>query len=370
MNAKPSPYAILAAFILTLACVRAEAENSNSSESAAAGDVSEVVGPFAPKAKDPSALATVAAVVPGLVLHGLGHYVAGDKKTAKRLFAWEGVGLGLMIVSGATIGLTGASRYGNEVTIPMLVTGTGIFLNTAVADIYGSATGGRVPRYAAPPDFSVTAGYAYIDDPQFSYTHFSVVGASYVRGRIELAPSLWTALGADNQRARVPIRYHFLDSGVGDFLQGGAAVTYHRYGDDGFASVVGELNLGGRLNSSRLGASLAGSFATASIGYGLHRTSYDITNVPADTIGLLIARFGYGLYLPHSGEIEAYYQHRRDGFSAGLSPGTRNGSGFLGHFGLALRQPVSGRLALSLRTEIGAAWVSTVGLEFRTGGKR
>jgi hypothetical protein len=271
----------------------------------------------------------------------------------------------MMIASGAAIGLTGASRYGNEITIPALVTGSGIFLNTAFADIYGSATGGRASRYAMPPSLSVTAGYGYINDPQFDYTHFSVVSASYRRDAIGVSPSLWTALDADNQRARLPVSYRLLDDNAGDFLQAQVAATYHRYGDDGFACTVGEVSIGGRLNSSQLGASLAGSFTSASIGYALHRTSYDVEGVPADTIGLLLARFGYGLYLPNNGEVEGYYEHRRDGFSAGLSPSPRNGSGFLGHFGVAVRQPLSDRFAVQLRSEIGAAWVSSVGIEFR-----
>jgi len=313
----------------------------------------------------PSALATAAAVVPGLVLHGFGHYVAGDKDTAWSLFAWQGVGLGMMIASGAAIGLTGASRYGNEITIPALVTGSGIFLNTAFADIYGTASGGRTSRYAIPPSLSVAAGYGYIDDPQFDYTHFSVVGASYRRDAIGVSPSLWTALDANNQRARLPVTYRLLDNNAGDFLQTQVAATYHRYGDDGFACAIGEWSIGGRLNSSQLGASLAGSFTSASIGYALHRTSYDIAGVPADTIGLLLARFGYGLYLPNNGEVEGYYEHRRDGFSAGLSPSSRNGSGFLGHFGVSMRQPLSDSFAVLLRSEIGSAWVSSVGIEFR-----
>tara|TARA_R110002096_G_scaffold171490_4_gene344460 strand:- start:79008 stop:80159 length:1152 start_codon:yes stop_codon:yes gene_type:complete len=383
MKSKPSLAAALAACIVALATPWAHAETPEKPSQTTAEPTAEPPKKPSQTAPEPSAeqapaakamksgpLAAAAAVMPGLVIHGFGHYVAGDKKTAMRLLAWQGVGLGLMVASGSTIALTGASRYGNELTIPLLITGTGIFLNTAYADIYGSATGGRAPRYATPPEFTVTAGYGYIDDPQFDYTHFSVVSASYIRGTIGLTPSLWTALDADNQRARLPLRYRLLDNRAGDFLELGTALTYHRYGDDGFTSTVGELSIGGRINSSQLGASLAGSFSSATLGYALHRTSYDVDDVSSDTIALLIARFGYGLYLPKGGELEGYYQHRRDGYTAGLSPSPRNGSGFLGHFGIALRQPISDRFAVALRTEIGSAWVSTAGLEFRAGSTK
>ncbi len=121
----------------------------------------------------------------------------------------------------------------------------------------------------------------------------------------------------------------------------------------------------GRLDAKSFGTSLSGSYATLHLGYALHLTGYDVAGAEADTIGPLLARFGYGLYLPRGGTIEGYYGHRRDGYSAGLSPSSRNGSGFLGHFGVAVRQPLSDRFALAAGTEIGAAWVSTVGLEIR-----
>lgn len=319
-----------------------------------------------PKDKPKSSLlATAAAFVPGLLLHGAGHYVAGEKDTAKELLAWEAVGFGLMAVSGAMLGFSGASRYGNEITIPALIGGSGIFLNTAFADIYGTASGGRSSRYKAPPSWSANFGYAYVDDPQFAYSHFSVLSAALRHRGVTVAPSLWYAADADNQRARLPVRYRILDSEIGDFLRAETALTYHRFGDDGFAHLIGEASLAVRIDMSRVGRSLKGSFVTAQVGYAFHRTSYELSGIPADTIGLLIGRNSYGLYLPNGGELEGYYDHRRDGFAAGLSPSSRNGSGFLGHFGLMLRQPVHDYLALTARTEIGAAWVSTLGVEVR-----
>ncbi len=311
------------------------------------------------------ALPTAAAIVPGLLLHGSGHYVAGDKKTAYRLMALQGIGLGLMIVSGAALGLSGGSRYGNEITIPTLVTGTGLFINTGLADLYGSASDGRQSRFRAPPNMAASLGYAYVDDPQFSYGHFSVAEAEFHVGPWSSTPSLWVALDANNQRARLPLHYRFLDNGRGDFFAVNPALTYHHYGDDGFDCMVAEVSLGMRANLSRIGPSLTGSFVTMSAGWGLHRTTYDLPMTSADTIGILLGHFGYGLYLPKGGELEAYYKHRRDGFVAGASPSSRNGSGFLGHFGIALRQPITEHFALRLRTEIGASWLTTAGLEVR-----
>ncbi len=312
------------------------------------------------------ALPTVVAIVPGVLLHGSGHYAAGDKKTAYRLMALQGIGLGLMMVSGAALRFSGGSRYGNEITIPTLVTGAGVFINTGLADLYGSASGGRTTRFHDAPDMAASLGYGYVEDPQFSYGHFSVVEAELHLGQLSATPSSWVALDANNQRVRFPFHYRFLDNGLGDFFSVSPALTYHHYGNDGFDCMVGEVSLSMRANLSRIGPSLAGSFVTMSAGWGLHRTTYDVPMTGANTVGILLGHFGYGLYLPKGGTLEAYYKHRRDGFVAGASPSSRNGSGFLGHFGITLRQPISEYFAFRLRSEIGAAWLTTAGLEVRT----
>ena len=48
-------------------------------------------------------VATAVAIVPGLVLHGSGHFAAGERATGWRLLGMEGVGLGLTAVGLATL---------------------------------------------------------------------------------------------------------------------------------------------------------------------------------------------------------------------------------------------------------------------------
>lgn len=307
-------------------------------------------------------LPTTLAVVPGFVVHGLGHWVAGDRKTAFRLLRYEILGLGMVTAAGLALQMSGGTRYGNEVTIPLLVAGTGLFFNSFIADVYGSASRGTGYHYARPSDLSATIGYAYIYDPLFAYQHFSVLTAHARLGDVLLTPALWTALDANNQRARAGLAYEFLGNAAGEYLRIHGAYTYHHFGDDGFSNHVGELSLQARIEMKRLGESLSGSYASASYGLGAERTSYAISSIEADTYALLLGHFGYGFYLPKSGQLEAYYEHRRDTFTAGLSPGTRNGSGFLGHFGLRLEQPIYSRFTVEAQAEIGSALLLTLGL--------
>jgi hypothetical protein len=316
----------------------------------------------------PGLLAATAAIIPGAIVHGFGHYIAGDKKTAYKLFKWQMVGLGMMVAGGAALGLSGGSRYGNEASIPLLVGGTGLFLNTMVADLYGSASGGTKRHYSERPRQQASLGYAYIHDPIFSYSHFSVASADIRWRSFGMAPSLWVALDDDNQRARIPLRYRWPLGRAGEYIEAETAATYHNFGEAGFSSYVGEASANARLELSRVGETLQGSFVKAGLGYGAHQVRYRIADVKADTTGLLVGHFGFGLYLPGSGELEALYEQRRDDFTSGTSPSPRNGSGFLGHFTLRLRQPISDRFALRVASELGAAWLISGMMEVRLGG--
>jgi hypothetical protein len=310
-----------------------------------------------------SVAATAATILPGIALHGFGHYVAGEKKTAFKIFQLQLVGLAMVIASGVTLQYSGGSRYGNELAIPVLVGGSGLFVNTFLADLYGSASGGTRRHYQERPRQRAALGYGYVYDPTFDYGQFLVSSANVAWGRLHVDPSLWVALDADNQRARLPIRYRSPLKHRGEHVEVTTAGTYHRFGDDGFATYVAEVSAGARIDLRRIGESLSGAFTSMSLGYGVHQVRYDLDRAGADTTGLLLGHYGFGFYLPGSGEIEAYYQHRRDDFTSGSSPSSRNGSGFLGHYGVRLRQPLNDRFALRVESELGAAWLISSSIE-------
>jgi hypothetical protein len=311
------------------------------------------------------AVALSAALVPGVLVHGSGHFVAGDKSTARRLLLMEGIGLGMAAVGGATLGLTGANRHINGSSIPLLVSGIGVFAASWVADIYGVSTRGSTQVADADRQVAVSLGYGYVRDPLFAYNHFAVTEGLVRLERFSVRPTLWTAATADNQRARLVGGYMLFEDWHG--LRAGIDVgaTHHRFGDDGFTSTVGEVAATGRWELGEISRTLRGSFARLDLGLGYQYFDYHLDGVEGDGSTLLLNRWGYGFYLPGSGEIELYYNHRRDNFTAGASPSTRNGSGFMGQWGIRLRQPVSAHLAIVGRSEIASAWLSLVALEAR-----
>ncbi|HEX9296319.1 MAG TPA: hypothetical protein VF881_10800, partial [Polyangiaceae bacterium] len=79
-----------------------------------------------------SPLAVAAAIVPGLVVHGSGHFVAGDPQTARRLLLLEGLGFGTLAVGFIPIVASGASRRLVGPAAALTIGGVGLFAITAL----------------------------------------------------------------------------------------------------------------------------------------------------------------------------------------------------------------------------------------------
>jgi hypothetical protein len=98
--------------------------------------------------------------------------------------------------------------------------------------------------------------------------------------------------------------------------------------------------------------------------------AYDTTAASADVEDLLLARFGYGMYIGRiggpRGEMTLYYDHRHDEFAAGLKTGGLV-SGVAGHFGIAAHLYVSDHWGLAAEAAVGSAYVTGLSVLFRHG---
>jgi hypothetical protein len=352
--------------------------------SAPAGAGADDPSPAAPRlAPGRRALAVSASLVPGALLHGAGSWVAGEQTLARRLLWIELAGLGLAAGGGALLLATGASRQHSTPSIAMVVSGIAVFATSWAADIY-SAAGGAEQRGApdlasAPPSLEV--GYAYVSDPQFDYSQIAALVAELERGSYRVVPRIELALDGDNQRLRVDASRQLIGerssrpTGDGSRLELVLAGGHHRYGDDRFATSTGELALSGRLDLARLGRATSGSFADLAVGLAGEVANYYQPGAGADLGGMLLARFAYGLYLgrPGSsvrGEASIYYDHRRDTFAGGISPGPGPGSGFAGFFGAAGLLHLGPRWGARLELEQGAARLVRLSALHRFGAER
>lgn len=328
------------------------------------------------------ALPTAAALFPGLLLHGSGLYVAGDKQGAYALATAQAIGL-----LGATVGLltvygSAASRrvinpiyYGSLASVSALAV-------SWFADIYGASVGGRSDeaRVRLPP-LEARAGYAYIHDTQFDYAHFGHARADFRLEPIHFAPEAWIGLNDDNQRFRLgsDVRFYGPRSAPADaaadgtFLDLETGVTYHNFGTEEFEYMVFEAGLGGRYDLRRISPTLRGSFTELSLGVGSQMHGYDGegTQLGEDFSSLLLMRTAFGLYLDPPGapygEVKLYYNHRHDDFAGGSSFNTTV-DGLMGHGGLEGFYYPGRHWGLFADLQAGSAYLALAGLTFRYGG--
>jgi len=329
--------------------------------------------------------AGVGALVPGLLVHGTGHFLSGDAATGRKLLAMEGAGLGAFALGGVPLVLTGASRRIVGPAAAVTIGGVGLFAISALADLYGvlAPAGGFGVAPRRLPSWQTELGYRYVYNPVFDYRSFVVYGIDFQTARVRVSPSAWFATDDTNARLRLAAavrvwsvaRAHREGTADGSYLEWQGALTHHAYTSNRFALRTAETSLAGRVDLAHVGPSLAGSFAAASLGIALQNYRYRVTGVPSDTSEMLLATFGFGIYLGGrgrrgpDGELMAYYDHRHDGFVAGLKM-TGLGSGVAGHFGLQGRCFFDEHWGVSGEVMAGSALVGGISVLFRQGGQR
>lgn len=305
-------------------------------------------------------LAAGAAVFPGILLHGSGHWVAGDSSTAALLLGAEGIGV-LSTVGGLVgLALTGASPKTVGIFATMTAGGFGIFSLSFIADLYGvlaPEVGVGPPPVQMPIETAL--GVAYVSDRVFDYSTFATWRLDLRDENWRYSPSAWVALDDDNARLRGEVAYR-LTGAPRQFLDLETALTHHHYGTDGFALTTVEIAIESRIDLGEYAASLDGAFVDAGVGVGLenHRL-FDVANT---TTSILLGGFSFGAYLP-GGEAAIYYDHRHDEFSGGTKANGL-GSGVPGHFGARWRM-FFGDLGFEMIAETGSAHVVNGALVYR-----
>lgn len=318
------------------------------------------------------AAAIAAAIVPGVLVHGAGAFVLGERRPAKRLLAVEGVGLAALAIGGALVQGSRGNPYTIEPGVPLAVVGGGLFLQSWFEDIWVAAGGPRVAGEArALPPWSIELGTTLQQD---AYRHrgYGRLAATVSFGRTTLATTGW--LDAEN-RARIgelEARYTIAgapprggDPALADSSRviARAAVRGKRDDDDRVTTAVAEAELIARLELRHLEPSLRGTFAELSTGIGVDRVGY--TNGAHDLDSLLLGRFAWGVFLGGRGEATIFYDHRRDGLAGGFA--AWRASGFLGSFGANAEVAVGGPWAARAELQVGNAWVGTLALAYRGG---
>jgi hypothetical protein len=334
------------------------------------------------------ALPAAAAVVPGVLLHGSGHFAGGDRPTAWRLLRVEGLGLGLMLAGVGGLALTGASQRTVEPFIWTAAAGGGLLASSWAADLYGvlAPPGGTGDPQRVVPGLEARFGTRYVSDPTLAGDALVGLALDLRRGRWRFSPGAWVATDVgSNTRFEGELAFRFVgpragagaaEAADGSFFDLVAGGIHHRYSEEmsgplraAFDMTTFELRADGRYDLQRYARSLTGSFVEGSAGVGIGAYHYPAAGT-SEANTLLLARFGFGIYLGRRadrwGELRAYYDHRHDDYAGGLKmPGL--GSGPLGHFGVDGRAFVTPHWGFRAEVQAGSAWVAGLALVYRYG---
>jgi len=313
-----------------------------------------------------------AAIFPGVLVHGAGSFVLGERRTAKRLLVVEGVGVAAAVLGAAAVGGTGGSPYAVWPGVPLALTGVGLFLPTWLADIWVAAGGERVrggPR--GTPPWSLELSALGLRDP---YRTRALAGAA---ARVELgrlglgAAGLLDAQG-DARTGELEARWRICGAAAaaGPIAEGSrlfvrVAARYHRDDPDDVSLATAEAEVVLRAELRRLDPLLAGMFAQLSTGLGVERATY--ARDAHDVGALLLGGFAWGAYLGRRGEVALFYDHRRDHLAGGLFTG--RASGFVGSFGVGAQLAVAGPWGVRGEVQVGNAWVGTLALRYEGGSR-
>ncbi|MET0388478.1 MAG: hypothetical protein ABW321_21080 [Polyangiales bacterium] len=304
-----------------------------------------------------------AALVLGPVVHGAGHFTAGQTSTALTLLAAEGVG-----VLGAVAGLAGLAATGaSEKTVAPLAgvaaLGVGLFATSWLADVYGVVTPpGGFGRAVLRPALVAEAGVFGVIDPVFEHDALAYVGGRAFLGRSSLALEGHVGVDHDNQRLRGVYAYRLLEWDAATYVEAELGAVHHRYAPEGFSMTFGEAAISGSLDLGRVAPTLHGAFVSGAFGlaFGAHR----YFDVATESDSLLLIRIAFGCFIGDGGSLSLYYDHRHDGYTGGLKM-FGLGSGVIGHVGAALQYYVSPEWGFSVRAETGSAHMLGASVLFR-----
>jgi hypothetical protein len=334
-----------------------------------------------PVPRAPSPWPELAAVVPGVLIHGSGTWLQGRGLTTQRLLLLEAAGVLALLAGGLVVYETGAARDLAGPATLVIAAGAGTSSSSLLASLYATwapRSGWGEPLRRVPRLVSAL-GYTFAADPAFDDHHFLTTELEGRLGGWALAVNALVSPSPGRERLSARAGYRLLGAregaspaGDGSYLEPRLGLTSQRFDHYGFVTSGLELLVDGRLDVERFLPDVRGAFFQATVGWSPQWTRYDVPGVNVtESSSLLVFHSGFGVYVGPEpaaarGELELYYDHRRDGLAGGLKT-LGPSSGFAGHIGLRGEYFVTESWGMRGRIEVGSAWVIGSSILFRAG---
>lgn len=284
--------------------------NNSLAEIQKSDSTSLVIPDTSKKIEYPSFIGIAASIFPGVLLHGSGHYVAGNKKEGLSMLKWSGIGLGTTIAGLVGMGLTGGADELMPILIPVTFMGFGVFMSTWLLDIMGTANLHGTQELTHPY--------------QETYFLMNYVDQDNNRNNLSRFINYQSQIGFD--RFFVQLNYeHELDGKYNEFhLKGGYNLLQkkdyqlyiipefkYRHSSEGFGIYQGHLLGELELNMGNIWKSLDGIYFTNELGYGTQIFQFNNSN-ETFTNSLMIIGQGLRIHASKYLDISSRYKRRED----------------------------------------------------------
>ena len=313
------------------------------------------------------AAAIGASIFPGVLLHGSGSWVLGEKRAAKRLAITGAIGFGALALGGAAVGITGGAESMVIWGVPMIIAGAALVFPTWFSDVWYASGGPRVRGEAhARSPWTFELATTWLHD---AYRERALIrgGGGIELGRFGVNASALVDAEGQARTGEIGGRVQILGAPAtgarvadGSRLYARVAVRRHEDDDDMVAITSAEAEVGARVDLLHIDPILDGTFLEVSVGMGVERVRY--ADLVSDTESLFLGRFAWGLYLGRHSELTVFYDHRRDSLAGGIA--ANRAAGFVGSVGTTLDLRIAGPFAAIAELEIGNGWVTTAGVRY------
>ncbi len=325
----------------------------------------------------PSPWAVGASIIPGIVIHGAGHFVAGDRVSASRLLAMEGIGLAGLGASLAVLVAVGGSSKPAPLYVPLAVGSIGLLGTSFLADVAGTLNSGRGvwPEPFLLYGFRLRTGYGGLFGSNHRFTHLAQLGAGWhghrwsLGGDVHVNPGgayssyggqagcvVWSpGIGNSERSATSPGGSFGGNLAVVDPVTRLTLFIDTRYQDftkDGFSALAvsgfGEL----RWNMVNMVPSMGNAWLLGRLGWGMDLLFFDAPVRGDDGLPFLVADVGMGARFFRLLSAEIAWRQRKGELPGGLV--TSEGmSGFMGMIELLGRLVLARNWALLPGVRVG-----------------